>query len=206
MKILAYYNDLPRRVARGRSVTRRRGGANYAAERGHEKLYAALLRHSLARQARSGGEACAMAVLFAHGMDPNRPNWQHAAASLRVAWRHRQRRVLHRSRRRSRGEDGGGVRRAGARPNGTEANGRVSPSTRGQGESVGPTWAKPIAWAERWPRSSENSPDGDIAETHAVAVRGTGQHLVRGAGDAASLDRIVDYFRLRRQVQWDQPA
>jgi len=76
----------------------------------------------------------------------------------------------------------------------------------------GPAWAKPIAWAERRGHTEIVELLREYARTATLPIRSLTHYeelandLVRAyGGDAASLDRIVEYFRIQRPIRWDQP-
>ena len=156
-------------------------------------------------------------LLFAHGMDPDRPNWMRATPLHHFA-------------------NNGDIEGAalyldhGANIEAEDAEWRSTPLARAaeagrtrmveylfrRGARVdpigGPAWAKPIAWAERRGHTevvellreyvrSATLPTRTLADYEALA-----NDLVRAyGGDAASLDRIVEYFRIHRPLRWDRP-
>jgi hypothetical protein len=76
----------------------------------------------------------------------------------------------------------------------------------------GPSWAKPIAWAERRGHADIVALLQDYVKTTTLPSRTLAEYeqlvedLVRAyAGEPASLDRIVEYFRVQREVRWDRP-
>jgi hypothetical protein len=76
----------------------------------------------------------------------------------------------------------------------------------------GPPWARPIAWAERRGHTEIVELLKEFARTAALPSRTLADyeelanHLVRAyGGDAASLDRIVEYFKVERPLRWDRP-
>jgi ankyrin repeat protein len=222
MKILAYYNDLATAtpfLEADPSLADDAEALTYAAERGHDKFVRLLLRHSPGTAKRvTVAKPRAMAeLLFAHGMDPDRPNWMRMTPLHHFA--------AH-----------GDIEKAalyldhGADIEAEDGEWRSTPLARaaeqGQKRTVeyllrrgakvnpvgGPTWAKPIAWAERRGHTEVVALLREYERTATLPKRTLAQYeelaneLTRAyAGDAASLDRIVDYFRAARQLRWDRP-
>jgi ankyrin repeat protein len=76
----------------------------------------------------------------------------------------------------------------------------------------GPPWAKPIAWAKRRGHTEivELLREYDRTATLPTRTLADYQELANDVvraygGDAASLDRIVEYFKAQRPLRWDQP-
>jgi ankyrin repeat protein len=222
MKILAYYNDLATAtplLEADPSLADDAEALTYAAERGHEKFVRLLLRHSpgTAKRVLVAKPRAMAELLFAHGMDPNRPNWMRSTPLHHFA-------------------SHGDIENAafyidhGADLEAEDGEWRSTPLARAaeqghkrmveyllrRGARVdpigGPPWAKPIAWAERRGHTAVAALLREYARTATLPKRTLAEYeelandLVRAyAGDAASLDRIVDYFGVTRQVRWDRP-
>src|ERR1051325_5546976 len=80
MKILAYYGGMGAAeplLEANPSLADDREALTWAAEQGHEKFVRLLLRHSpdTARRVMVAKPRAMAELLFAHGMDPNRPTW-----------------------------------------------------------------------------------------------------------------------------------
>ncbi len=159
MSILAYCNDIAeatRRLSADASLADDAEALSHAAGRGHEKFVRLLLRHSPATAKRvMVARPRAMAeFLFAHGMDPDRPNWVRATPLHHFA---------------SHGDIEGAALYLdhGANIEAEDSEWRSTPLARAaeagrtrmaeyllrRGARVnplgGPPWAKSIAWAER---------------------------------------------------------
>jgi ankyrin repeat protein len=221
MGILAYYNDIAeatQRLNADPSLADDSEALTHAAGRGHEKFVRLLLRHSPATAKRVlVAKPRAMAeLLFAHRMDPDRPNWMRATPLHHFA---------------SNGDIEGAALYLdhGANIEAEDGEWRSTPLARAaeagrtrmveyllrRGARVdpigGPPWAKPIAWAERRGHTeivellreyarSATLPTRKVADYEALA-----NDFVRAyGGDAASLDRIVEYFRIHRPLRWDR--
>ncbi len=222
MSILAYCNDIAeatRRLSADASLADDAEALSHAAGRGHEKFVRLLLRHSPATAKRvMVAKPRAMAeFLFAHGMDPDRPNWVRATPLHHFA---------------SHGDIEGAALYLdhGANIEAEDGEWRSTPLARAaeagrtrmaeyllrRGARVnplgGPPWAKSIAWAERRGHTEIVELLKEYARTAALPTRTIADyeelanHLVRAyGGDAASLDRIVEYFKVERQLRWDRP-
>jgi RNA polymerase sigma factor (sigma-70 family) len=222
MKILAYYDDLATAtplLEADPSLADDAEALTYAAERGHEKFVRLLLHYSpeTAKRVLVAKPRAMAELLFAHGMDPDRPNWMRMTPLHHFA--------AH-----------GDIEKAalyldhGADIEAEDGEWRSTPLARaaeqGQKRMVeyllrrgarvdpvgGPPWAKPIAWAERRGHTAVAAVLRDYAKTATLPVRTLAEYeqlvddLVRAyAGDAASLDRIVEYFRIQRPLRWDRP-
>jgi hypothetical protein len=156
-------------------------------------------------------------LLFAHGMDPNRPNW-FRINSLHEFARHGD--VESAAIFLDHGADieaidgeyestplawaamGGQPRmvryllRRGARPN----------------PSSGPPWAKPIEWAKRRGHAEIVALLGEAEKTGTVPrwtmdrYEALAHDLANAfAGEPQALARIIEHFRLQRPLTWDRP-
>jgi len=222
MGILAYYNDIAeatQRLNADPSLADDSQALTHAAGHGHEKFVRLLLRHSPTTVKRvMVAKPRAMAeFLFAHGMDPDRPNWVRATPLHHFA---------------SHGDIEGAAiyLEHGANIEAEDGEWRSTPLARAaeagrtrmvefllrRGARVnpigGPAWAKPIAWAERRGHTEIVELLREYARTATLPIRSLTHYeelandLVRAyGGDAASLDRIVEYFRIQRPIRWDQP-
>ena len=220
--ILAYYNDITeatQRLSADPSLADDSEALTYAAGHGHEKFVRLLLRHSPATAKRvMVAKPRAMAeFLFAHGMDPDRPNWVRATPLHHFA-------------------SHGDIEAAalyldhGANIEAEDGEWRSTPLARAaeagrtrmveyllrRGARVdpigGPAWATPIAWAERRGHTEIVELLREYSRTATLPTRTLAHYeelandLVRAyGGDATSLDRIVEYFRIQRSIRWDKP-
>ena len=223
MKILAYYGDVaaarplleenPRLADDAEALT-------YAAEQGREEFVRLLLRHSpnTAQRVTVSKPRRMAELLFAHGMDPNRPNW------FRIS-------PLHRFAR------GGDIESAavfldhgadieavdGERDSTPLAWAAMDGQTRmvnfllRRGARVtpasGPRWARPIEWAKRRGHDAivkmlaEYERSAVVTRTTVAEYEALAADLVSAlAGDEDALRRIIAHFRLERPLTWDRPA
>jgi ankyrin repeat protein len=90
LRMLAYYGDLAAvmdRLEQDPALARDPEALTAAAGRGHEAIARQLLRYEpgLARDVTIRGPRAMAELLFAHGMDPNRPDWLRATPLHRCA-------------------------------------------------------------------------------------------------------------------------
>jgi RNA polymerase sigma factor (sigma-70 family) len=222
MGILAYYNDLAaatQLLDDHPTLADDPEALRHAAEKGHEKFVRLLLRHSpeTAKRVAVAKPRAMAELLFAHGMDPDYPTWTRLTPLHRFA------------------ADGDIEKAAlyldhGANIEAEDGEWRSTPLGRAaeqgrrrmveyllrRGARVdplgGPAWAKPIAWAERRGHTDIVALLQNYVKTTTLPSRTLADYeqladdLVRAyAGDSASLDRIVEYFRVQREVRWDRP-
>ena len=223
MRILAFYNDLETArplLEANPALAGDSTALTNAAGRGHEKFVRLLLHHSpeTARRVMVAKPRVMAELLFTHGMDPNRPTWMrrtplhHFAANGDIEGA-------------SIYIDHGADLEAqdGERLSTPLAMAAEAGQTRmvefllRRGAKVdpigGPAWAKPIAWAERRGHTEIAQLLRRYSMTAILPARTLARFeqlandVVRAyAGDAESLDRIVEHLRAERHLRWDKPS
>jgi ankyrin repeat protein len=224
LHILAYYGDLnaaAELLARKPALANDREALEMAAGQGHEEFVRLLLRFQpdLARQVTFSKPRQIAQLLFALGMDPNRPDWLHktplhhfaangdiesAALFLENGADLHARDEEHRSTPLAVAAMKGQTRmvefllRRGARPELPED----------------PPWATPMAWARRRGhedviRVLERFQASELPPSPSwQSLEGLANDLVTAfaSGDERALANIRKHFRLDRHLTWDRPA
>jgi ankyrin repeat protein len=222
MGVLAYYNDIAeatQRLNADPSLADDSEALAYAAGHGHEAFVRLLLRHSptTAKRVMVAKPRAMAELLFAHGMDPDRPNWMRATPLHHFAGDGDiEGAALYLDHGANiEAEDGEWCSTPLARAAAAGRTRMVEYLLR-RGARVnpigGPAWAKPIAWAERRGHTEIVELLREYARTATLPTRTLADYeaiandLVRAyGGDAASLDRIVEHFKIHRPLRWDLP-
>jgi RNA polymerase sigma factor (sigma-70 family) len=222
--VLAYYGDLGTAellFAANASLANDPEALSQAAARGHEAFVRLLLRYQpdLATRVTVARPRTMAKLLFEHGMDPNRPNW------LRIT-------PLHQFAEHGQVEDAALFLDHGADLHARDEEWRSTPLAwaaregqtrmvefllrRGASPSLpdDPPWATPTAWAHRRGHETIVRLLEEYERFGALTPRRLDRYeaLVRdlvdayGPGDAAALERIVEYFRAERALTWDRPS
>ena len=222
MKILAYYGDVATAaplLAENPGLADDPEALTHAAEQGREEFVRLLLKYSpdTARRVTVSKPRRMAELLFAHGMDPNRPNW------FRIS-------PLHRFARHGDIESaavfldhGADIEAVDGERDSTplawaamdgqtrmvkfllSRGARVTPAT-------GPVWAKPTEWAKRRGHDAVVSILTDYERSGRVQRPTVVEYDVLAAdlvsafnGDEGALKRIITHFRLERPLTWDRP-
>lgn len=188
---------------------------------GHEAFVRLLLRYQpgLAKRVTIAEPRETAELLFQHGMDPNRPNWlritplHQFAANGRVD--HAALFLAHGADLHARDEEFRSTPLAWAARSGQTRMVEFL-LRRGARPSLpdDPGWATPKAWATRRGHQAIVKLLDEYERSGALPPRGLARFdaLVRdltdafGPGDAAALQRIIEYFRAERAMTWDRPA
>jgi RNA polymerase sigma factor (sigma-70 family) len=223
MKILAYYGDVatarpllevnPHLADDPESLTQ-------AAEQGRDEFVRMLLEFSpdAARRVTVSKPRRMAELLFAHGMDPNRPNW------FRIT-------PLHRFARHGDVESAAVYLDHGADIEAVDGERDSTPlawaAMDGQTRMVkfllsrgarvspvaGPSWARPIEWAKRRGHDAivkilaEYERSGRVQRPTRAEYEALAADLAAAfGGDEPALKRIIAHFRLERPMTWDRPS
>jgi ankyrin repeat protein len=222
LKILAYYGDVATArplLEKERRLADDTDALTFAAEQGREEFVRLLLRYSpaTARRVTVSKPRRMAELLFAHGMDPNRPNW------FRIT-------PLHRFARQGDIESAAVFLDHGADIEAVDGERDSTPlawaAMDGQTRMVefllrrgarvtpasGPQWAKPIEWAKRRGHDSIVKLLADFDRSGRALRRTVAQYealaadLVSAfAGDETALRRVIEHFRIERALTWDRP-
>ena len=192
----------------------------HAATRGHDGFVRLLLRYrpDLATKVTVARPLAMAKFLFAHGMDPNRPNW------LRIT-------PLHTFAGHGQVEEAAVFLDHGADVHARDEEWRSTPLAwaareghtrmvefllrRGGLPSLpdDPPWATAKAWAERRGHQAivrllEEFERSGLPPRRVDQYQELARDLMDayGRGDAAALDRIIKYFRAERVFTWDRPS
>jgi len=192
----------------------------HAATRGHDAFVRLLLRYQpdLATKVTVARPLAMAKFLFAHGMDPNRPNW------LRIT-------PLHTFAGHGQVEEAAVFLDHGADVHARDEEWRSTPLAwaareghtrmvefllrRGARPSVpdDPLWATPKAWAERRGHKAivrllEEYERSGLPHRRVDQYEALARDLIDayGPGDPSALDRIIKYFRAERVFTWDRPS
>jgi RNA polymerase sigma factor (sigma-70 family) len=222
LKILAFYGDLAeaeRVLAADPSLADEPEALRNAATSGHEAIVRLLLRYQpkLAQRVTISRPRAMAELLFAHGMDANRPNWLRSTP-------------LHHFAKDGDIESAGLFLDHGADLHARDEEGRSTPlawaARAGQRRMVefllrrgaplqlpdDPPWATPLAWAKK--RGHQ-----EIVDVLAEAERRGAPPALREdvldarahdlvevfeRSDEQALGRLVEHFRIKREMTWDR--
>jgi len=222
MKILAYYGDVETAGPLLEENPRLAGdpeALKHAAEQGRDDFVLLLLGYSpgTAREVTVSKPRRMAELLFAHGMDPNRPNW------FRIT-------PLHHFARAGDVESAAVFLEHGADIESVDGERDSTPlawaAMDGQTRMVkfllrhgaratplgGPFWARPIEWARRRGQDAivrilaEHEQSGEVPGLSVEQCEGLAADLVSAfGGDEPALLRVIEHFRLERPLRWDRP-
>jgi ankyrin repeat protein len=223
VKILAYYGDVETAAPLFEShpaLADDPDALQGAAGNGHEEFVRLLLRYQpeLAERVTISRPREMAALLFEHGMDPNRPDW------LRIT-------PLHRF-----AEHGDVESAALFIDHGADLEARdeeLSSTPLGYAAKHGrarmvefllrcgakpvlpddPPWATPLAWATRRGQDdivrllTEHEKRGSLPARALEEYEGLARDLVEayGSGEERAFRRIIEHFRIGRPLTWDRP-
>jgi uncharacterized protein len=223
LKVLACFGDVATATPlfeRDPSLANDPAALEGAASHGHEEFVRLLLRHQpgLPRRAAVARPRAMAELLFAHGMDPDRPSWmrrtplhQFAAegdvesAALYLA---------HGADIHSRDEEERSTPLAMAARNGKR---RMVEFLLRRGAQTclpdDPPWARPLAWARRRGHTAiarlleDHERTGELPLRSRAGSEALAADLVEAyrSGETGALERIADFLEGRRALLWDRP-
>jgi RNA polymerase sigma factor (sigma-70 family) len=222
LKSLAYYGDVSavtRALEEDRSRAHDPEALSSAANLGHEEIVRLLLHHAprIAREVTVSKPRHIAELLFAHGMDPNRPNWLRATPLHHFAGNGDIESAAtfldHGADLYARDEEHASTPLAWAARNGQTRMVEFLLRRGARPELPDdPSWATPLSWARRRGHQEIVRMLTDYRRSGAVPARSLpeleslARDLVAAhAGDEPALLRIMRHFRLDQQLGWDRP-